>query len=57
MSVIIAYVVSGLGDRLLSLSLGESIPQLKHVLPLKWFHQSLAEAFLRALSEQLLLFG
>lgn len=57
MSVIIAYVASHLRDRLLSLSLGESVPQLKHVLPLKWLHQSLAEAFLRALSEQVLLVG
>lgn len=56
-SVIIAYVASDLRDKLLSLSLGESVVQLKPVLPLKWLHQSLAEAFLRGLSEQVLLFG
>lgn len=57
MSIIKAYVARDPRDRLLSLSLGESIPQLKPVFPLKWLHQSLAEAFLRALSEQVLLFG
>lgn len=48
MSVTIAYVARDLRDTFLSLSLGESIPQLKHVLLLKWLHQSLDEAFLRA---------
>lgn len=50
------YIARDLTGRLLGLSLGESISQLKHKFPLNWLNHSLAEAFLRALSEQALLF-
>lgn len=56
MSALTAYVAGDLTGRLLGLSLGESISQLKRIFPLSWLHQSLAEAFLRTLSEQILLF-
>ena len=51
-----AYVARDLTGRLLGLRLGESISQLKHIFLLNRLHQSLAEAFLRALSEQVLFF-
>lgn len=56
MSALMSHVAEVLTGRLLGLSLGESISQLKRVFPLNRLHQSLADAFLRALSEQVLLF-